>query len=116
MATAQEPPQPPSIHEAILASGASGAVLKGAEIDLASAVARRLAGLDIVVCGDNLRANRNLARAIETAVGPATRPQMPHKRSAGPAALPHFQQQTGNPGGHSFYETDNPQRKARKNP
>lgn len=107
---------PPTIHEAELASGASGAVLKGAEIEVATAVPRRQAGLDIVVCGDDVNANRRLAREIEAAVGPPTRPQAPHE-DAGPHALPHFHQQTRrSPEGHCFYETDNPQKKARKKP
>jgi hypothetical protein len=113
---APAPPEPPKIHEAARAGGPSGAVLKGAEIDFATAVARRQTGLDIVVCGDDLKANRSLAQAIESAVGPATRPQAPHKTSAGPAALPHFQQVDRNHKGHSFYETDSPRRKARRNP
>jgi hypothetical protein len=113
---AATPAEPPKIHEAGLASGPSGAVIKGSEIDLTTAIARRLAGSDVVVCGDDVNANRKLAYAIEAAVGPPTRPQMPHKRTAGPAALPHFQQQRQPPTGHTFYETDNPQRKARKNP
>jgi hypothetical protein len=106
------PAGPPKIHEATLASGPSGAVIKGVELDLAGAIARRRLGLDIVVCGNSLRANRNLARQIETAVGPAKH-QDPHKH-AGPAALPHFQPDPRVLPGHSFYETDNPQRKARK--
>jgi hypothetical protein len=103
---------PPRIHEATLASGPSGAVLKGAEIDLATAIARRQAGLDIVVCGDEIRANERLARQIEAAVGPYEQ-EVPHRR-AGPNALPHFQPDPRPPAGHSFYETGNPQRKARK--
>ncbi len=103
---------PPKIHEATLASGPSGAVLKGAEIDLAAAIARRKAGLDTVVCGDDRKANRSIAQQIEAAVGPYES-EDPHKR-AGPHALPHFQPAPRPPNGHSFYETDNPQRKARK--
>jgi hypothetical protein len=121
MATPPEPsaatlPEPPKVHEAALASGPSGAVIKGAEIDLTTAIARRQAGSDVVVCGENLIANRKLAYTIEAAVGPPTKAQTPHKRTAGPAALPHFQQRRQPPGGHTFYETDNPQRKARKGP
>jgi hypothetical protein len=112
----KKPPKPaagpPTIHEATLASGPSGAVLKGAEIDLVAAITRRQAGLDIVVCGDEVKANSRLARRIEAAVG-TPKPQAPHK-TAGPFALPHFQQKTPPPDGHSFYETGNPQRKARK--
>lgn len=102
---------PPTIHEAERASGPSGAVLWGPEIDLTAAIARRRAALDVVVRGDDTRANRRLALQIESAVGPANR-GVPHQGSAGPLALPHFQQVTPPPAGHSFYETD--KRKARK--
>jgi hypothetical protein len=88
-------------------------VFKGAEIDQATAVARRAAGLDIVVCGDDINTNRSLAQAIEAAVGPYQR-GAPHLSTAGPNALPHYQQSQPPPVGHSFYETD--RRKARKGP
>jgi len=107
------PPPPPTIHEAERASGASGAVLWGAEIDFAAAVIRRQANEDVVVRGDDLDANRARAQSVEAAVGPYLRGP-PHKRSAGPLALPHFQQFTPPPDGHTFYETD--KRKARKRP
>ncbi len=106
-------PLPSTIHEATLAGGPSGAVLRGAELELATAAARRLAGRDVVVCGDDPDANRRLARAVEAAVGLPTRPQAPH-RSAGPHALPHFHQASRSPDGHTFYETE--KRKARKQP
>jgi hypothetical protein len=108
------PATPPTIHEAELASGPSGAILKGPVIDLAAAVGRRKGGLDVVVCGNNLREYRNLARQIEAAAGPY-RQQDPHK-TAGPSALPHFQPDPRPPEGHTFYETANPQRKARLRP
>jgi hypothetical protein len=88
-------------------------VLWGAEIDLAAAVARRQTNEDVVVRGDDLSVNRASAQAIEAAVGPYMRGP-PHKQSAGPLALPHFQQVTPPPDGHTFYETD--KRKARKRP
>jgi hypothetical protein len=66
-------------------------VIRGAVIDLATAILRRQTAQDVVVCSDDLRANRNLARNIEAAAGEPTRPQEPH-RSAGPHALPHFHQ------------------------
>ena len=118
MSPAPSPPSVPSlpaptIHEAERASGASGAVLWGAVIDFAAAVARRQRNEDVVVRGDDLGANRALAQAIEGAAGPYMRGP-PHKRSAGPLALPHFQQVTPPPDGHTFYETD--KRKARKQP
>jgi hypothetical protein len=103
---------PPTIHEATLASGPSGAVLKGAEIDFAAAIERRRAGLDIVVCGDDINANARLAKQIEVSVGPYKQ-QAAHDR-AGPHSLPHFQQVSRTPAGHSFYEATSPGRKARK--
>ncbi|HEY7156304.1 MAG TPA: hypothetical protein VH575_20220 [Gemmataceae bacterium] len=107
---ATQPSAPPSIHEAERASGPSGAVLAGTVMDFSAAVARRQAGLDVVVCGEDVAANRRLAGAIETTVGVCQRSD-PHRR-AGPLALPHFQQDTPPPEGHTFYETAN--RKARK--
>jgi hypothetical protein len=95
-----------TIHEAELASGPSGGVLRGAEIDFDTAVARRQAELDVVVCGDDLKANRRQAEQIESAVGPFVR-SAPHKQAAGPRALPHFQQQEEDHEGHTFYETPN---------
>jgi hypothetical protein len=97
---------PATIHAAELASGASGGVLRGAEISFATAVARRQAGKNVVVCGDDLKANRRQAEQIETAVGPYVR-SSPHRQSAGPRALPHFQQQQADHEGHTFYETPN---------
>src|SRR5947209_4452844 len=103
----------PTIHEAEPGSGPSGAVLFGPEIDFATAVARRQVGKDVVVRGDDTDANRKLAYAIEAVVGPPTQPQPP-ERQAGPLALPHFHQQSRDPAGHLFYETE--KRKARKRP
>lgn len=97
---------PVTIYEAELASGVSGGVVRGAEIDVGAAVARRRAGENVVVCGDDLKANRRQAEQIEAAVGPYVR-SAPHKRSAGSRALPHFQQQDANQEGHTFYETPN---------
>lgn len=104
----------PTIHEAELASGPSGAVEYGVPIDEAAAVARRKNGGDIVVRGDDTAANRSLAYKIEAQVGAPSKPQFPHTSTAGPQALPHFHQQSRSPAGHSFYETD--RRKARKKP
>src|SRR5438128_2445817 len=107
------PPPPPTIHEAELESGPSGRVRRAGAIDLAAAVARRQAGLNVVVCGDNAGANRRLAGQIEAAVGSCYRAE-PHVRFAGPYALPHYQQTRRapvGPAGHTFYETE--RRKAR---
>jgi hypothetical protein len=103
--------QGPSVFEAERASGPSGAVERIAQLDFDGAVARRKAGNDIVVCGDDADANRRMAFQIEIEVGQPSKPQFPHKR-AGPLSLPHFHQLTRNPDGHSFYETD--KRKSRK--
>ena len=110
---AAAPPAPPTIHEAERESGSSGAVLRGAVMDVAAAVARRRTGQDLVVCGPDADANRRLAYQVESSVGPCTRPQAPH-RSAGPMALPHLHQQNRSPDGHTFYETD--RRKAKNQP
>jgi len=99
-----------SIHEAERASGPSGAVLYGPEITVNAAVAVRKMGKDVVVRGEDHRANRKLAGQIESAIGPAER-QDPHKQ-AGPMVLPHYQQKQKPPEGHTFYETN--KRKARK--
>src|SRR5947208_1274032 len=101
------PPAPaaPTVHEAERASGPSGAILYGAELDFPAAVARRQSGLDVVVRGDDTDANRRVAERIEAAVGPAPMRQAPHRR-AGPLALPHCQQAVPPPEGHTFYETE----------
>jgi hypothetical protein len=103
-----------TIHEAELASGPSGAVEYGAEIDEPTAVAQRRNGEDIVVRGNDSDANRSQAYKIEAQVGPPSKPQFPHTRKAGPMALPHFHQKSRLPKGHAFYETE--RRKARKKP
>ena len=103
---------PPTVHEAELESGPSGRVLRGPEIDLAKAIARRRGGQNVVVCGNDADANRRQAFAIEKAVGPCKR-GAPHDL-AGPQALPHYQPNPRPPDGHTFYETA--RRKARRRP
>src|SRR3954470_24165886 len=103
---AEEPPAP-TIHKAFRGSGPGGFVEYGAEIDFATAVVRRQAGDNVVVRGDDIDENRRLAERIERAVGPCQR-GVPHIRSAGPHALPHYQQTRRTPLGplgHTFYET-----------
>lgn len=51
----------PRIHAATIASDGSGAVVKAEEIDEVTAVGRRRTGLDIVVCGSELRQNHDKA-------------------------------------------------------
>lgn len=101
---ATEPSAAVQIHEATRTGDLSGAVIKGMEIDRTAAVARRKAGLDVVVCGQDLVMNRQTALEIEQKVGPWLR-QQSHTRSAGPHSLPHFQQRFPPPFGHCFYET-----------
>jgi hypothetical protein len=79
-------------------------VRRGAAINRTQAEDRRRAGLDIVVCGDDAFANCQEARRIETAIGPCYH-DGPHA-AGGLYALPHWQQRSGLPVGHSFYETD----------
>jgi hypothetical protein len=108
------PPTPapqPTIHEAQRASGPSGIVERGVELTFEEAVTRRGRGEDVVVCGDETDANRRLAGQVEAAVGARSRPQAPEWK-AGPRALPHFHQESRDPDGHTFYETE--KRKARK--
>ncbi len=95
---------PPEIHEATL--GDDGAVVRGGLITQVEAVARRQAGLDVVVCGANLTANRRLARDIEQAAGGSYVLHPPHP-TAGTYSLPHYQPDPRPPNGHTFYETPN---------
>lgn len=80
------------------------------EIDKSTAVALRKSDRDVVVCGDDLGMNIDVAKEIEAMIG-AYDNHVPHS-SSGPAALPHFQQRNPPPAGHTFYET--PKRKARR--
>src|SRR5262245_20821528 len=91
---------PPTIHEATLASGCSGLVEYGAVLTIDAAVKRRQQGLDVVVRGAEARANRAKAREIETAVGQPIIEDAPHAK-AGPHALPHFHQRSRSPKGHT---------------
>src|SRR4051794_34179393 len=101
----------PTVHRA--RRGSLGRVIRGAEITEAEAVADYAAGNDVVVCGENTAANRALAQAIANAVGPNRR-GVPHTKTAGTYALPHFQTDPRPPDGHVFYETAN--KKAALNP
>ena len=107
-------PPATTIHEAELATGPSGAVEYGLEIDEHTAVTRRRNGEDIVVRGHNTNSNRTRTYKIEAQVGPPSKPQFPHTSTAGLMALPHYHQKSRSPSGHAFYETE--KRKARKKP
>ena len=105
----------PKIHVADAVPGMNGVVTKVAEIEKQRAIAQRQAGRDVVVCGDDIDANRSLAREIEesaSGVGQFQRHE-PHPR-AGPDSLPHYQPKSRPPAGHTFYETE--RRKARRQP
>src|SRR5262245_16366617 len=110
---APSPAAVPTIHEATCARDGSGGVRRGGVLTQAAAVARRRAGLDVVVCGEDTFATARVAHTIESAVGPC-KPDGPHADVAGALALPHFQQKRPPPAGHTFYET--PVRKAINTP
>jgi len=104
--------QPPTVQEAELASGPTGAVDYGAELTDEQAVQRRQQGLDVVVRGSDGRANKAKARKIEEGVGVPVILEARHQ-NAGPRSLPHFHQASRSPKGHTFYE-DNSGRKAKR--
>jgi len=91
----------PSIHAAT--RGGGGSVRKGKSITQAEAEDRRKNGLDVVVCGPNLTANRSLAGRIERNANGKVKRCPPQ---AGPRSLPHWQPDPRPPEGHTFYETD----------
>jgi hypothetical protein len=97
-------PSAPQIFAASL--GANGAVIKGHGIFQGQAEAMRLAGLDVVVCGPDLAANRQLASQIEKNANGNCKRCPPHATS-GSKALPHYQPDPRPPSGHTFYETPN---------
>ena len=109
-----ETTQRATVYEAILASGPSGAVYRGALLSFADAVKRRKLGEDVVVCGSSLTANRAMAQEIESRIG-RWEAHHPHQHTVGKESLPHLHQESRSPEGHCFYETEN--RKARtRNP
>jgi hypothetical protein len=94
----------PVIYEATRATDESDAVIRGAELTQAQAMARRQAGNDIVVCGPDTPQNDRLAHDIEDAAA-AGGSIIYHGPHGGPLSLPHWQQKVPPPGGHSFHET-----------
>jgi hypothetical protein len=110
MARTKRQPQPPDspsepqIYEASL--GARGDVVKGRAITQVQAEMLRKAGLDVVVCGPDLAANRSLAGTIERNANGRAKRCPPHA-SSGPNALPHYQPDPRPPAGHTFDETPN---------
>jgi hypothetical protein len=66
------------------------------------------------VCGQDTFQNCSLAEQIEGAAAPPGGKVLHHPPHLGSESLPHWQQRTPPPAGHSFYET--PLRKARGKP
>jgi hypothetical protein len=100
---------PVTIHPAWRASDGTGAVYYGPEITRDQAIARRRQGENVVVRGEGGYGPALEAQTIEAAVGRCI-PHPAHIETAGPLSLPHFQQQSGSPAEHTYYET--PIRKA----
>ena len=92
----------PRIYKATLGTG--GDVLRGSALSEPDAVTERQAGRDVVVCGQDTIANRDLAQRIEQAANGNCKACPPHF-AMGPGALPHFQPDPRPPEGHCFYET-----------
>jgi hypothetical protein len=99
-----------TFHAATRTTDGSGEIIRGRLLTREEAETERQAGGDVVVCGPDELTNRLEAADIEAAVGP-WKHQTPHLLTAGPQALPHFQQRRKPPGGHTYYETTT--RKAR---
>jgi hypothetical protein len=96
----------PDIYEATRATDGSDAVIRGARLTKAEAVARRQRGEDVVVCGPDTPRNDKLAHEIEDAATPAgSAPPVYHGPHGGPLSLPHWQQKVAPPKGHCFHET-----------
>jgi hypothetical protein len=99
-----------TLHKAGLATDGSGAIEWWDELTELQAVDHRKLGENVVVRGPDKRKNKQKAKQIEAQVG-KWKVHPPHARP-GNLALPHFQQDSGSPKGHTFYEVDT--RKARK--
>lgn len=112
MAKKQPRPAPqteqPIIYEARLET--DGGVRRVREVSDADAIDLRRRGLNVVVCGGDIAANRRIAGLIEQRACGEYKRHAPEK-ILGPRALPHYQPMTRPPYGHTFYET--PNRKAR---
>jgi|GEM_PF-1664169 len=102
---AEPTPAIPTIYAAVLGDG--GRVHRvGNPLTEVQAVAERQLGKNVVVCGDDLSANRNLAKKVELQASGSYEVHQPHP-NAGPYALPHCQPTSRPPDGHTFYETKN---------
>jgi hypothetical protein len=100
------PAAEPDIYEATRAKDGSDAVIRGRQLTRGQAVARRLAGGDIVVCGPDTVHNDRVVWEIEVAATPGgSAPPIYHGPHGGPLSLPHWQQKIPPPQGHAFHET-----------
>jgi len=106
-----EEPAVVAIYEAERIAGLDGAVQRGdAPLSEADAIARLQGAEDIVVCGEQRRANRNKARELTEAAFGGFEEDEPHQ---GRMALPHFHPPDRDPDEtHAFFEA--PPRHARK--
>jgi hypothetical protein len=89
----------------LLIGRSDGGLCKGRPLDKQGAVRFRQQGYDVVVCGDDEEENLRVAFDLEEAAFPNQKHHWhrAHRRTAGPAALPHVQ--TEDRRGHTFYET-----------
>src|SRR5438270_11787596 len=96
----------PDIYEGTRATDGSDVVIRGRELTRGQAVAGRVAGGDIVVCGPDTVHNDRVAWEIEVAATPGgSAPPIYHGPHGGPLSLPHRQQKIPPPRGHAFHET-----------
>jgi len=82
-----------------------GVRIRGNPLTLEEATAERTAGRDVVVCGDNLRTNCQLAEKIECAATDRHFKFDFAHTNRGTRALPHFQSLDRKRGGHTFFES-----------
>jgi len=113
---AKKPPAKQSttsrIFRVVSLASTTGQVIRDThEIDETTAVAIRQAEGDVVVCGDDISNNRQIAEAIERMAHSHCKAEKPHV-NRGSNALPHYQPLTRPPWGHTFFETG--KRKAKK--
>lgn len=107
-----KPSPPPRIYKATLGTG--GDVIRGEELTEHEAIDERIAGRDIVVCGQNTVDNRDLAQKVEKCAHGKCIHCAPHAMM-GPGALPHYHPDPrSKAAGHGFYETSKMKSKKQK--
>lgn len=93
---------PSGVYEASLSP--NGAVIRGKKLTMKEAEENRKKGYDVVVCGTDVKSNRQRAEMIEASANGKVRHCGPHP-NAGMHALWHFQPDPRGPKGHTFYES-----------